>query len=122
MPDCNECHEPFDTWESLALHIMAHKNHRKGRIWASKVLVQVNDKQDFKPRLPEVEHTAYGDEQREKYVREISGEMKSGLVKCPACSQMFSAKIEVEYVDNRPWRDDNGKLLIVCGNCRTTRK
>ena len=60
MPDCNECHEPFDTWEALALHIMSHKDHRKGRIWASKVLVQVDNIHEHKERLPEIEHTAYG--------------------------------------------------------------
>ena len=118
MPDCNQCHETFETWNELALHIMSKKNHRSGRIWASKVLAQVDNVQEHKERMPAVEHTVWGDEQREKYTREISGEIKKGLVKCPACRELHSAEIEVEYVDNRPWRDDNGKLMIVCGNCR----
>ena len=97
MPDCNECQQSFDTWEALALHIMSHKDHRKGRIWASKVLVQVDNIHEHKERLPEVEHTAYGDEQREKYSREISGEMKSVRTVCPDCKQVDYKELHIEY-------------------------
>lgn len=102
---------------------MSKKDHRKGRIWASKVLAEKDNVQEHKPRLPAVKPTKFGDKQREIFWdREISGEMKKGLVKCPACKQLFSAEIEEEYVSGRPWRSEDGKLMVVCGNCRNTRK
>jgi uncharacterized protein YbaR (Trm112 family) len=125
VPYCERCELPFPTWLDFALHVASSsKPHRQStRIWAAHFLVDVKNVKSYKPKAPEQEHTDFGEEQREKYWhREISGEIKRGLVKCPQCKQLYPIEIEVEYVQDNNWRDDNGKLMIVCGNCRTNGK
>ena len=118
MPDCNDCHEPFDSWVELAQHIISQKktHQRKSRVWALKFLSSKDNVKEHKARMP------MSDELKQavkECVREISGETKKGLVKCPQCRQLHSAEIEVEHLVDWAWREDD-KLMVLCGDCRSS--
>ena len=119
IPECFACHEVFDTYKELALHVVANQNtHRKSLKWAAKVLTDVqrlNAKQD-KPQgriaLTEEEKEAKKDCQRQ-----ISGELSFTRVVCPSCLQVRSERIEIEHLENpTSWRW-KGKIAIECDNC-----
>ena len=116
---CHACDvAPFESPSALALHILSEprRTHKKGRVWASTVLAKVKEKRAFKPRQ------ALSDELKETIkncVRELSGEIKKGMVKCPSCRQSFIAELEIEFIENPiSWRDSQNYLLVNCPNCR----
>ena len=115
---CHDCQEEFETWVELAQHIISQKktHQRKSRVWALKFLSSKDNVKEHKPRMP------MSDELKKavkECVREISGETKKGLVKCPQCRQLHSAEIEVEHLVDWAWREDD-KLMILCGDCRSS--
>jgi len=115
---CHACGLPFDSPADLARHILTEprSTHKKGRKWAALVLAKVKDKREFKPRqaLPENIKDIV-----KTCVRELSGETKTGKVKCPQCRELFMAELEVEYIaDGEAWRDSQSYLLVNCPNCR----
>ena len=119
QPICRECHILFSSWNELAKHIVANQETHpsKSVMFAYHVLSEVDNVQEHKPRLPmspELRQTV------KECVREISGETKKGLVKCPQCNHLHSMAVEIEYVQDRNWRDEDGKLMILCGDCRAT--
>ena len=116
---CRACSvPPFDSPSALALHILSepHRTHKKGRVWSSKVLATVKDKREFKQAVPVSEELK---KTIAKCVRELSGEVKKGMVKCPSCRQPFIAELEIEFIQNPiSWRDSQNFLLVNCPNCR----
>lgn len=121
MPDCNDCHEPFEDWVELAQHLVSQrKTHkRKSVVWALTFLAKKDNVQEFKPRLPEQEHTVFGDEQREKYIREISGKTRKVRAVCPDCRKVDELELSVEYIrDREAWRNSNGTYITMCEKCR----
>ena len=117
QPICRECHILFPSWNELAKHIVANQDSHpsKSVVFAYHVLSEVDNVREFKPRMPmspELKQAV------KECVREISGEMKKGLVKCPQCRQLHSKEIEIEYIQDENWRDEDGKLMILCGDCR----
>ena len=118
MQTCHDCQEEFETWVELAQHIISQKktHQRKSRVWALKFLSSKDNVKEHKARMP------MSDELKQavkECVREISGETKKGLVKCPQCRQLHSAEIEVEHLVDWAWREDD-KLMILCGECRSS--
>ena len=118
MQTCHDCQEEFETWVELAQHIISQKktHQRKSRVWALKFLSSKDNVKEYKARMPmsdELEQAV------KECVREISGETKKGLVKCPQCRQLHSAEIEVEHLVDWAWREDD-KLMILCGDCRSS--
>ena len=118
MQTCHDCQEEFETWVELAQHIISQKktHQRKSRVWALKFLSSKDNVKEHKARMP------MSDELKQavkECVREISGETKKGLVKCPQCRQLHSAEIEVEHLVDWAWRED-GKLMILCGDCKSS--
>ena len=118
MQTCHDCQEEFETWVELAQHIISQKktHQRKSRVWALKFLSSKDNVKEHKARMP------MSDELKQavkECVREISGETKKGLVKCPQCRQLHSAEIEVEHLVDWAWRED-GKLMVLCGDCRSS--
>ena len=118
MQTCHDCQEEFETWVELAQHIISQKktHQRKSRVWALKFLSSKDNVKEHKARMP------MSDELKQavkECVREISGETKKGLVKCPQCRQLHSAEIEVEHLVDWAWREDD-KLMILCGDCRSS--
>ena len=116
IPYCERCDILFPSWKEFALHIStSDKPHKQStRIFAAHFLADVKNVKEHKPRMP------MSDELKQavkECVREISGETKKGLVKCPQCRQLHSAEIEVEHLVDWAWRED-GKLMILCGDCR----
>ena len=115
---CHDCQEEFETWVELAQHIISQKktHQRKSRVWALKFLSKKDNVKEHKSRMPmspELKQAV------KECVREISGETKKGLVKCPQCRQLHSAEIEVEHLVDWAWREDD-KLMILCGDCRAS--
>ena len=115
---CHDCQEEFETWVELAQHIISQKktHQRKSRVWALKFLSSKDNVKEHKARMP------MSDELKQavkECVREISGETKKGLVKCPQCRQLHSAEIEVEHLVDWAWREDD-KLMVLCGDCRSS--
>ena len=118
MQTCHDCQEEFETWVELAQHIISQKktHQRKSRVWALKFLSSKDNVKEHKARMP------MSDELKQavkECVREISGETKKGLVKCPQCRQLHSAEIEIEHLVDWAWREDD-KLMILCGDCRSS--
>ena len=118
MQTCHDCQEEFETWVELAQHIISQKktHQRKSRVWALKFLSNKDNVKEHKARMP------MSDELKQavkECVREISGETKKGLVKCPQCRQLHSAEIEIEHLVDWAWREDD-KLMILCGDCRSS--
>ena len=118
MQTCHDCQEEFETWVELAQHIISQKktHQRKSRVWALKFLSSKDNVKEHKARMP------MSDELKQavkECVREISGETKKGLVKCPQCRQLHSAEIEVEHLVDWAWREDD-KLMVLCGDCRSS--
>jgi hypothetical protein len=116
---CHDCYEEFNTWVELAQHIISQKktHQRKSRVWALKFLSNKDNVREFKPRMP------MSDELKQavkECVREISGETKKGLVKCPQCRKKYDAEIEIEYLQDLNWRDDEGCLVVMCKDCRSS--
>ena len=119
MQTCHDCQEEFETWVELAQHIISQKktHQRKSRVWALTFLAKKDNVQEHKARMPmspELKQAV------KECVREISGETKKGLVKCPICGELYHAELEVEYVQGMPLRNDNGALLINCKSCRAS--
>jgi hypothetical protein len=117
QPICRECKILFKTWNELAKHIVANQDTHpsKSVMFAYHVLSEVDNVKEFKPRQP------MSDELKQavrECVRELSGETKKGLVKCPQCKQLHSMEVEIEYIQDDNWRDDEGRLIILCGSCR----
>lgn len=123
IPICRECNAKFKDWKELAQHIIqekrSHKN-RKSRIWASKVLCEKKNKQEFKQVAddPDKEKTELGDENRENRTMQLSGNFRAVLCYCPKCQTPFQTKLEEEYLalDNI-WTIKN-KPAILCEYCR----
>ena len=119
MQTCHDCQEEFETWVELAQHIISQKktHQRKSRVWSLKFLSSKDNVKEHKPRMP------MSDELKQavkECVREISGETKKGMAKCPQCSHLHDVVIEVEYLQDLNWRDDEGCLVIMCKDCRDT--
>jgi hypothetical protein len=51
-------------------------------------------------------------------VREVSGETKLERTVCPNCRKVSEQRIEVEYLQDRGWRNSNGTLIVNCEICR----
>ena len=86
-------------------------------MWALKFLSSKDNVKEHKARMP------MSDELKKavkECVREISGETKKGMAKCPQCSHLHDVVIEVEYLQDRNWRDDEGCLVVMCKDCRAT--
>ena len=119
IPYCERCDILFPSWKEFALHIStSDKPHKQStRIFAAHFLADVKNVKEHKPRMP------MSDELKKavkECVREISGETKKGLAKCPQCSHLHDVVIEVEYLQDRNWRDDEGCLVVMCKDCRAT--
>jgi hypothetical protein len=119
METCHDCYEEFNTWVELAQHIISQKktHNRKSRVWALKFLSKKDNVKEHKSRMP------MSPELRQavkECVREISGETKKGLVKCPQCRKKYDAEIEIEYLQDLNWRDDEGCLVVMCKDCRSS--
>lgn len=116
-PNCRECHILFKTWNEVAKHIIGNQDThtRQSVVFAYHVLSEVDNVREHKQAAPisdELKKTI------KECVRDISGEMKKCLVKCPQCRQLHSKEIEIEHLVDWAWRDDDGKLMILCGDCR----
>jgi uncharacterized protein YbaR (Trm112 family) len=117
-PVCRDCGKSdCKDWKELALHIQTSEEwHSRGsKIWAAECLAGKDNVKEHKPRQP------MSDELKKmvkECVRELSGETKKGLVKCPQCKQLHSMEVEIEYIEDDNWRDDEGRLVILCGSCR----
>jgi hypothetical protein len=114
---CHDCHEEFNTWVELAQHIISQKSthNRKSRVWALTFLAKKENIQEFKPKMPMSEETR---KIIKECVRETSGEMKSVRTVCPNCKKVTEQRIEVEYLQDRGWRNSNGTLIVNCLDCR----
>jgi uncharacterized C2H2 Zn-finger protein len=123
IPQCFTCHEVFEDFKALALHVFTNKStHRKSIKWAAKVLTNVerlNQKQDLSGRIPltEEQHEA-----KRNCVRELSGEIKTAMCKCPHCQKLFPNKVEIEHYENpTAWRE-NKHLMMLCSMCDNQRR
>jgi hypothetical protein len=118
MPDCNDCHESFESWVELAQHIISQKSthNRKSRVWALTFLAKKDNVQEFKPRSPMSEETR---QIIRECKRELSGRMETARTVCPNCKQVTEQKLEVEYIqDSEAWRNSLGSLITTCENCK----
>ena len=118
MQTCHDCQEEFETWVELAQHIVSQKSthNRKSRVWALTFLAKKDNVQEHKPRMP------MSDETRQilkECVREVSGETELARTVCPNCRKVSEQRIEVEYLQDRGWRNSNGTLIINCENCKS---
>jgi uncharacterized protein YnzC (UPF0291/DUF896 family) len=118
---CHQCHSDFETYTELAQHIISKKNHRKGRKWASSLLLKVNQlnkKKDFENRTPLTEE----EKETRREIRQqtqLSGARKMVNTLCPQCKRHSAQSIEVEYANSQQaWRTINGTLRILCMGCR----
>jgi len=116
IPKCNICGMIYATWEDLARHIWSNKKtHSKSKKFAAKVLASV-EKREHSQRLPMSEEIK---QTNREVRRELSGEVQEVRTVCPNCKQVSSQKVEVEYLQDRHWRNSNGTPIINCGNCRS---
>lgn len=114
--NCHSCHADFEDYKGLALHIMStKKGHKKGRVWASRFLAQVN-KKEFSPRNPFSEETK---QTIRDCVRELSGESEVVKTLCPSCKILSNQRVESEYLtDKEAWRNSKGTLIVNCLGCK----
>lgn len=113
---CNSCKQPFDDYQSLALHIVASKaGHRKGKRWAAKYLSRnVINKRDLNGRTPLTEADK---ENRESTKRALSGKVNYELCVCPRCDKGHREMIPEEFArSQQAWRKGKN-LVVICGNC-----
>jgi hypothetical protein len=118
MPDCNDCHEEFDTWVELAQHIVSQRSShtRSSVVWALTFLAKKDNVQEHKPRMPMSEETR---KIIKECVRETSGEMREVRTVCPDCHKVDTTKLDVEYVQDREaWRNSNGTYIAMCEKCK----
>lgn len=114
MPKCHTCWQNFEDYKALAVHIMSSGGKCKGKRFASHVLADVKVREFTKrsPMSDEIKQTA------KECVRELSGETKKTRTVCPSCKQVTEQSIEVEYIQDRAWRNSNGSFIINCWSCR----
>lgn len=120
---CHSCGHSFPDYTELAKHIInAKKGHRRGKVWASKFLLQVKrldrkvTNQNRPDRIPLTEEQK---EAKKSLMREVSGEFRQVLCVCPRCKLGHVEAVEVEYIESRDaWRSESGKPMIICGGCR----
>jgi hypothetical protein len=117
MQTCHDCQEEFETWVELAQHIVSQKktHNRKSRVWALTFLAKKDNVQEHKPRSPMSEETR---QIIKECKRELSGKMEMARTVCPNCKQVTEQSLEVEYLQDRSWRNSNGTLIVNCQGCR----
>jgi hypothetical protein len=120
MQTCHDCQEEFETWLELAQHIVSQKSthNRKSRVWALTFLAKKENVQEFKSRTPMSEETR---QIIKDCKRELSGRIKLERTVCPNCRKVTEQKIEVEYIQDRSWRNSNGTLVVNCLSCKRER-
>jgi hypothetical protein len=126
MPTCLSCGAELEDFQSLAMHISA-KKHRKGKMWAAKYLM-VNPL-SAKQKRPEIKHiaqdpdykrTEFGNDNREKAVRVLSGENEYVNTHCPVCNRGSRMLMPQEYIeDSFIWRNSKGLVITSCQVCQS---
>lgn len=119
IPVCVVCHEQFENWTNLALHIMTNKKtHRKSVKFASHVLADVKTRPQLQraPKDPDYVPTEFGDKQREIATKILSGETRRLYTVCPQCKRQSDVDIPVE-VSRNIW-NDSGRVFVLCQMCR----
>ena len=114
MIPCHTCWQSFPDYKALALHIMASGGKCKGKRFASHVLAGKNNKKEFSPRTPMTEETK---QKIKDCVRVLSGESEKVRTVCPHCMQVSEREVEVEYLQDKHWRNSNGTLITFCQRC-----
>ncbi|MCK9369916.1 hypothetical protein M0R04_08430 [Candidatus Dojkabacteria bacterium] len=118
---CRVCNTDFGAdWKALAKHIVSKKDklHRKGRIWASKVLMNtkyLDSKKDLNGRVPLTEQEK---ENKRDTKLEISGEEEFINAICPHCKVKYRAKVPIEYISLEHVWMINERYAIYCNDCR----
>jgi hypothetical protein len=117
MQTCHDCQEEFETWVELAQHIVSQKttHTRSSRVWALAFLAKKENVREFKPRSPMSEETR---KIIKECKRELSGRMETARTVCPNCKQVTEQKLEVEFIQDRSWRNSNGTLIVNCLSCK----
>ena len=117
MQTCNGCKEEFDTWVELAQHIVSQRSShtRSSVVWALTFLAKKDNVREFKPATPLSESTR---KILKECKRDLSGETKEVRTVCPNCRKVSEQRIEVEYLQDRGWRNSNGTLIVNCEMCR----
>lgn len=119
IPICNICHQQFESWQELALHIMQNKkSHRKSMKFAARVLATVNIRETphRAPVDPDYKSTELGEQNRANATKELSGKTRRLYTVCPQCKRQSDDDIPVE-VSKNIW-NDNGRVFVLCQSCR----
>jgi hypothetical protein len=117
---CNTCHQSFESYKELALHIITNKKtHKKGRLWASKYTMKQRAL-DMKTTIQNRNHTPLTEQDRENKKdtrRELSGRLINTNTICPACKKTGVHQFEIEYIkDPDTWRMGNN-FVRLCPRC-----
>ena len=119
---CNSCGEWFDDYTELARHIAGAKTgHKKGKKWAAKYLLrvnQLNSKKEYEDKIPLSEEDKQN--RRELMNIQLSGQKKMVNTMCPHCKKAHAEALEVEYA-NSPfaWKSPQGSfIMVLCAGCR----
>ena len=117
---CHDCYEEYEGFPELAQHIISQRrtHNRKSVVWALTFVARRKNVVEFKPRSPMSEETR---QIIKDCKRELSGSVELVRTVCPNCKKVSEQKIEVEYLQDRSWRNSNGTLVVNCQGCRRER-
>jgi GTP cyclohydrolase FolE2 len=116
---CRACgRDDFEDYTELAIHIQSSKKgHRKGKIWASKYLLrvnQLNQKKEYEQRVPLTEEEK---ENKRDTRRELSGQMEVVNTYCPRCKTRTRRQLEIEFTrGGQAWGIKN-YYFVLCQLC-----
>jgi hypothetical protein len=117
MQTCHDCSEEFETWVELAQHIVSQRSThiRSSVVWALTFLAKKDNVKEFKPRSPMSEETR---QIIKDCKRKLSGRMETARTVCPDYHKVSEQKLEIEYIQDRAWRNSNGTLIVNCLSCK----
>ena len=112
---CNSCGEWFDDYTELARHIAGAKTgHKKGKKWAAKYLLrvnQLNSKKEYEDKIPLSEEDKQN--RRELMNIQLSGQKKMVNTMCPHCKKELT---EVHYQEIK--QDLGKRCMYFCPECK----
>jgi uncharacterized C2H2 Zn-finger protein len=118
---CSSCGVIKEDFKELAKHIAtSKKGHQKGKVWASKFLLNVRMLDRKKDKLRgRVALTDTEKESKRNSKAILSGREAEISTTCPNCGIIMVQFIPEEYVkDFDCWKSKDGVIFVNCENCR----
>jgi hypothetical protein len=115
---CRQCSKQFESYLELARHIIKEKSH-KNKKWALRFVAKKPNQVEYTHVSPDPDYqpTEFGDDNREKRRRQLSGETLYANAHCPKCHQPHRILLEAEFLNDFGVWQVGGKIARLCFRC-----